>query len=63
MFKLLAYLDSLHILALQLKQLTKNIKITNVNGYKLERLFNFKQNVAAKQNLVRIAKIQSVDYD
>lgn len=63
MFKLLAYLDSLHILALQLKQLTKNLKITNVNGYKLERLFNFKQNVAAKQNLVRIAKIQSVDYD
>ena len=63
MFKLLAYLDSLHILAPQLKQLTKNLKITNVNGYKLERLFNFKQNVAAKQNLVRIAKIQSVDYD
>ena len=63
MFKLLAYLDSLHILALQLKQLTKNLKITNVNGYKLERLFNCKQNVAAKQNLVRIAKIQSVDYD
>lgn len=63
MFKLLAYLDSLHILALQLKQLTKNLKITNVNGYKLERLFNCKQNVVAKQNLVRIAKIQSVDYD
>lgn len=63
MFKLLAYLDSLHILALQLKQLTKNLKITNVNGYKLERFLNFKQNVAAKQNLVRIAKIQSVDYD
>jgi len=62
-FKLLAYLDSLHMLALQLKQLTKNFKITNVNSYKLERLFNFKQNVASTQNLVRIAKIQNVHYD